>query len=151
MLDTILHPSWQTNYFQSAFGDNSDEHKAAQGLLQPAFDTRKGKLHNGKTNLAGKTDSNNKDDDNDGFWAHQKRVQTCSENELCNYLESVDEPSNAVEKDPHLALEWLKVNTNLHLFPFILWLQANIDCLQHLFTRWMKQDTQCCRLRPEII
>lgn len=113
MLATVLHPSWRTDYFQFAFGDNSEEFTAAQGLLESAFDIQKAELNSGKKN--DRNDDNSDDgeeDDEDGFRAHKKKVQTRIENELTNYFERVDEPSKAVEKDPHLALEWWKVNAS---------------------------------------
>lgn len=115
VLATILHPSWRTDYFQFAFGENSEEFSTAQALLELAFERRKAKLSSGKKLDGNDCDSNDgEEEDEDGFRAHRKKVQTRVENELTNYFERVDEPSKAVEKDPLLALEWWKVRSSLN-------------------------------------
>lgn len=50
ILANILHPLWQSDYFQFAFGNDADGYKTAQSLLQTAFDTRQARMDAGKDN-----------------------------------------------------------------------------------------------------
>lgn len=128
VLATILHPCWQADFFQFAFDDYSYEFKTAKTLIETAFENWKAQHEEeaGKNINTNKHNSNDgEDQDDDGFRAHRKKLHTQSENELCNYLERVDEPSKQVEKDPNIALEWWKVKSLFMISLIYDW----TDCL----------------------
>lgn len=115
ILATTLHPSWRLDYFQWAFGADLIEHKTARELIDMAFKDQKSKVENGNK-ATRQTDPNEDDEEEEsGYRAHKKKYQKRTENELRDYFEGADEPSTAVEKDPHLALQWWKVQLSISL------------------------------------
>lgn len=118
ILATVLHPSWRTNFFATAFGSDSDEFKIATNLLQTCFARRKLKLqvsqHDSPVEQVNQDDS-----DDDAFnLKRKKKVQTVQD-ELSRWIEADDAPDEEVALDPKKALLWWKV-MSLILFIHLL-------------------------------
>lgn len=118
ILATILHPSLRLDYFEFAFGEASEETLLAKELIKSAYSDKKTELEidgpyepitaNSNRIVDGKSLVAAEDDEE--FRKHKAKNRKNTANELRSYLEMAEDPAPEVSENPHLALEWWKLN-----------------------------------------
>lgn len=142
IMATVLHPSWRTDFFATAFGQESSEFKIASYLLESHFARRRSSLQseNAEHGQAADEPRHGDDSDDETFNLRRKQKTQPVRDELAQWLQADNAPDEEVDLDPKKALIWWKVSRIsglvLHVYQKVL--------ISKFLSRIISLATQSC-------